>query len=450
MLQTSDGRLWLSDREAPKSVGLRYLFDLEEPQQTTSRGEIIPTIPEIDELVWSTYGKDGVRFGQYTPFKRHIRMDTYGPMGTLPPGAALQLPPHTRDVEFMFSAPVQQRPGGVTFKMRLVGTSDRWIQMPVPGNDKAIFRNLGPGTYRFEVVAKVTNSLEEGPAATLAFEILPAFYQTTWFAWLCAVSALAALALMFRMQLRRAAGRLREKLEARMSERERIARELHDTLLQGVQGLIMKINAASLQMREHEPARETLDQALDAAEQVLVEGRDRVASLRESGNFERDLTNDIASIGERLAEDHSIAFRASVHGVTRPLHPLVQEEAFLIVREALHNAFRHAGARHITTNVFFDRQALRIEVSDDGRGISKEVLAGGRMGHWGLAGMRERARRIRGALEFKSDAEHGTQVELRVRAAVAYKSHALKLPWLSLRTSDDAQPLDRRAREKMD
>jgi signal transduction histidine kinase len=313
----------------------------------------------------------------------------------------------------------------------------------------AVFRNLGPGDYRFEVTARIGYDEWASPT-TLEFEILPAFYQTTWFAVACVLSVCLVIVFAFRLQLRRAADRLQEKVEARLSERERIARDLHDTLLQGVQGLIMKIHAATLQLPEREPSRQTLDDALDAAQSVLVEGRDRVASLRASELQRRDMTNDIASIGERLADDHAVEFRASVHGATRIIHPIVQEEALLIVREALHNAFRHANARQVATDVFFDRTALRILISDDGCGVPAQVLAaGGRDGHWGMAGMRERARRIRGTLEVRSAQGQGTQVELRVRAAISYKSRGLKLPWLSF-IGSTAEQRQARLRDEVD
>lgn len=289
-------------------------------------------------------------------------------------------------------------------------------------NRGAVYTNLGPGKYRFEVTTVMEGS-DPPVQSALAFEILPAFYQTRWFHALCAVLAVCAFALLFRIQLQRASTRLRDRLEARVHERERIARDLHDTLLQSMQGLIMRINSAVVQMPEHEASRENLREALGEAQQALIEGRDRVMALRESHVSDLDLTADIIKIGKGLAaEAPGVEFHCDVRGRASPLHPIVREEAFLIVRESLLNAFNHAQACRITTDVSFDRAAVCITVADDGRGIPPEVLeTGGREGHWGMTGMRERAARIRGTVSIENDPTGGVRVQLRIPAAVAYR-----------------------------
>ncbi|GFE82910.1 histidine kinase [Steroidobacter agaridevorans] len=439
MVETSDGRLWLSGENDLRWVRLRYLLDNNQFKQTGSNGDFMAPRAEISDVYWQTYRRDGMQAGNYCTWCGGLNYEIGKTRTRIPPGEPLQLPPHTRDVHFRFKAPIQGHPESIRFQTRLVGYSDAWQFAYMFADPAATFRNLGPGKYRFEVLTRIAYDDRTAPPATLEFEILPAFYQTTWFAGLCVLAACLLIAILFRLQLRRAAQRLQEKLEARLSERERIARDLHDTLLQGVQGLIMKIHAAALQLPERASSRTTLEDALDAAQSVLVEGRDRVAALREHDRPIRDMANDIASIGERLAEDHAIAFRPSVHGAARAIHPVVQEEVLLIVREALHNAFRHSNAQHVSTDVFFERDALRIRVSDNGHGISEEMLANGRKGHFGLAGMRERARRIRSVFEITSRPGHGTHMTLRVRASVAYQSRGLKLPWLRFRKIGDEQ-----------
>jgi len=222
--------------------------------------------------------------------------------------------------------------------------------------------------------------------------------------------------------VRQVNAQVRGRLEVRLAERERIARELHDTLLQGVQGLIWRFQAVADRIPKHEPSRDLMEQSLQRADQVLGESRDRVKDLRASGSDVAGLPQALAAEGEHLALAHPTQFRASVEGVHRDLHPIVREEVLLIAREALCNAFRHAGAHHIEAEVSYTEAALQVRIRDDGRGISADVLdAGGRSGHFGLLGMRERAAKIRAQLTVWSKPAAGTEVDLRVPADVAYR-----------------------------
>jgi signal transduction histidine kinase len=173
---------------------------------------------------------------------------------------------------------------------------------------------------------------------------------------------------------------------------------------------------------KHEPSRDLMEQALERADQVLGESRDRVKDLRASGSDVADLPQAVAAEGEHLASAHPAQFRASIEGVRRDLHAIVREEILLIAREALCNAFRHAGAHHIEAEVSYTEKALQVRIRDDGQGISADVLdAGGRPGHFGLLGMRERAAKIRAHLTVWSKPGAGTEVDLQVPADVAYR-----------------------------
>jgi signal transduction histidine kinase len=232
---------------------------------------------------------------------------------------------------------------------------------------------------------------------------------------------LGILFVLYKLRVRQVAAQVRGRLEVRLAERERIARELHDTLLQGVQGLIWRFQAVADRISKHDSSRNLMEQALERADQVLGESRDRVKDLRASGSDVADLPQALAAEGEHLALAHPTQFRASVEGVHRDLHPIVREEVLLIAREALCNAFRHAGAHHIEAEVSYTEAALQVRIRDDGQGISADVLdAGGRPGHFGLLGMRERAAKIRAHLTIWSKSAAGTEVDLRVPADVAY------------------------------
>jgi signal transduction histidine kinase len=215
---------------------------------------------------------------------------------------------------------------------------------------------------------------------------------------------------------------VRARLEERLAERERIARELHDTLLQGVQGLILRFQAATDRIPGCEPARALMERALERADEMLGESRARVKDLRTATSGVVELPQALAAEGEQLALAHPVQFRASTEGAPRQLHPIVREEALLLGREALANAFRHAKAGQIEADVSYGKTELRMRVRDNGSGIDQALLqAGGRVGHWGLLGMRERAEKLSAHLDIWSTQDAGTEIDLRVPAAVAYR-----------------------------
>jgi signal transduction histidine kinase len=216
--------------------------------------------------------------------------------------------------------------------------------------------------------------------------------------------------------------------EERLVERERIARELHDTLLQSFQGLTLYFQRARNLLPERtSEAIQTLDRALDGAEQAIVEGRDAIHDLRSSAPAALGLAEEITSLGEELvAKDRNedpVQFRVVIEGSAQALHPKVQIEIFRIAREALRNAFSHSQARRIETEVTYGNKLFRLRIRDDGKGMDPDVRKRGeRIGHWGLAGMRERAEQLGGELEVWSEPGAGTEVELRIRGSIAYQS----------------------------
>lgn len=340
----------------------------------------------------------------------------------------IRLPVHTQNLEIAYTAWSLTVPEQVRFRYWLEGSDPGWR---VVGRERrAVYTNLGPGSYRFHVAASHDSETWSNSVATLDFEILPAFYQTNWFKGLCVLIALLLLGVFFRVQMLRATARVRIRLEERMLERERIARELHDTLLQGLQGLIMRFHSVALRIPEREPLRDLMERVLERADEVLIESRDKVKDLRDVSGGEKDLSEDIAETGRLFATDNKIDFSVTVHGSTRDLHLIVREETFLITREALANAFTHAQAGRIEVDLFYERAGLRVNVRDDGRGIDENtLLAGGRTGHWGLLGMRERAQKIGATLQIYSRANAGTELELRVPAALAYNDRRLRKRW---------------------
>jgi signal transduction histidine kinase/ligand-binding sensor domain-containing protein len=335
----------------------------------------------------------------------------------------------TQSVEIDYTALSLSIPERVEFRYRLKGVDADWQN--VGTRRQAYYSNLGAGDYRFRVIACNNDGVWNDAGAFLDFSILPAYYQTTWFRMSCLAAFLTLLGGVYLFRLHRFAREFDMRLEERVSERTRIARDLHDTLLQTLHGLMFRFQAArNMLPRRPEEATEALDAAITRTEQAIAESRDAITDLRSEGTPQTDLAELLTATGKKLetsvdANGKPPAFRVIVEGGRQALSPGVQDEVYGIGRELLRNAFRHARAHHVEAEIRYDDHALRLLVRDDGKGIDPEVLRrGGRTGHWGLPGVRERAKQIRAQLDFWSEARAGTEVQLSVPAGIAYKAAA--------------------------
>jgi signal transduction histidine kinase/ligand-binding sensor domain-containing protein len=337
-----------------------------------------------------------------------------------PPGTPVRLPPHTRDVEIDYTALSLTVPEKIRFRYRLEGADEQWRDA---GNRReASYSNLKPGSYRFSVLACNNDGVWSSDAATLAFSIRPAFYQTFGFLGVC-VAAVAGLGWAgYRLRVRQVRATLDRRFEERLAERSRIARELHDTLLQGFISASMQLHVVldQLPLPADSPHTQRLNRVLDLMGKVIEEGRNAVRGLRAPGKSSDDLENAFSRIAEELDVDGSVRFRVVGQGHARPLSGPVREEVYRIGREALVNAFHHAKAGVIEVEVEFAPGHVRLLVRDDGVGIDPRVLESGREGHWGLPGMRERAERIGSRLRVWSREGAGTEIELSVPASIAF------------------------------
>ncbi len=342
--------------------------------------------------------------------------------------SAQVLPVRTRDIEIQYTALSFRVPQKIQFKYRLEGRDETWIDA---GTRRAAFyTDLPPGRYRFRVIACNSDGDWNNEGSSLLFEIPPIFYQTVWFKSLLVVAGMALLYFLYLARLRQLATRIRDRLIAKNAERERIARELHDTLLQSTQGLILRFQAATKQLPPGDSVRAGLEQTLQRANEVMSEARDRVQDLRTSDALSRNLVQSLSSVGEDLAREYRVEFRAVVEGQPQDLDPGIREEGYGIGREALMNAFTHAQAKLVEAQVIYSEAEFRLRVRDDGRGIDITALEGaGRPGHWGMRGMRERAQKIGGELQVWSRPSAGTEIELRVPAALAYVLRARRVGW---------------------
>jgi signal transduction histidine kinase/ligand-binding sensor domain-containing protein len=333
----------------------------------------------------------------------------------------VRLPPLSRDIEIGYTALSFSIPEKIRFRVKLEGRDPDWQDM---GNEhKKFYNDLPPRRYRFRVIASNNSGVWNETGAALEFSIAPAFYQTTWFRASLAVVFVAILWGLYRLRLYQVA----REFSAQTGERARIARDLHDTLLQSFQASLIQMQTTrNIFSRRPEEAIQTLDNAIGSAEQAIDEGRRTIQGLRATmvprSNLEYLLTVAAQELGK--AQDSNgtqPAFGVSVNLTRRTLSPIIQDEVYWIGLEALRNAFHHAHASHIEAEIIYDKRKLRLRIRDDGKGIDRKVLQeGARAGHWGLPGARERARRIGGQLDIWSEAGAGTEIELTVPASRAY------------------------------
>jgi ligand-binding sensor domain-containing protein/signal transduction histidine kinase len=323
------------------------------------------------------------------------------------------------------------------YRYKLEGLDSSWHEV---GSEQrlASYTTLPAGVYQFRVQGATSRGPWSEPDTALRIEILPPWWNTWWFRTVIAALFVLSLLAVYYYRLRQMAQQLEMRLEERVGERTRIARELHDSLLQGFQGLMFRLQA----VRDLLPARpseavQVLDAALDRGDQAIVEGREAVQDLRSNTVVSNDLVQAVAALGEELSQSDgsqgSASFRVLEEGKPRTLDPIVRDEIYRIAREALRNAFRHAYARKIEAEISYGESQFSLRIRDDGMGIDALVLDRGSLtGHWGLPGMRERAKGFGGALNVWSKSGAGTEIELTIPAVAAYsRSSAGARFWFS-------------------
>jgi signal transduction histidine kinase/ligand-binding sensor domain-containing protein len=335
------------------------------------------------------------------------------------------VPPGDNTFDFRFTALNFTAPEKVRFKYKLEPFDKDWVDGGTVRT--AHYTNMAPGNYSFRVIAANSYGVWNDRGASLSFILRPRFYQTSWFDLICAVALVALLWAGYWQRLRKIRHDFGLRLEGQLDERMRLARELHDTLLQSFQGLIPVFQAArNLLPRRADQAAEILDEGLKDAAQAIVEGREAIQNLRANTTADGDLSALLTAAGEDLAriqeaEGSTPEFTLIIEGPKRPLSPLLQDEVYRIGREMLRNSFQHAHAERIEVELRYGDDIFRLRVRDDGKGIDPGVLQdGARAGHWGVTGMRERAERMGGKFTIWSESGAGTEAEVTVPARVAY------------------------------
>jgi signal transduction histidine kinase/ligand-binding sensor domain-containing protein len=448
MLLRADGDLWLNgSRGLVRIPAARWRAFLRSPAGTISGYDLFDAVdgyPGIaqfrsgqsslletrDGRLWLA-GTDGAAWIDPARLPRNDLAPPVHIVGvaaggrSLDAGARLDLPAGTQDLQIAYTAPSFTMPERVRFRYRLDGVDDDWRDAGT--RRTAYYTRLGPGRYRFVVSAANEDGVWNAQGAALDVTVAPTFVQGAPFKVLCAAAFLFGAWLLYRLRLRRATRSLRRLLQERAGERERIARTLHDTLMQSVQALLMLFEHARGRLPQDCPDLPLLDRTLEQARAALREGRDELTALRGAAAPAQDLVGALVPLGHILGEQFGVRFAMRVDGQHHALCRDVAQEACFIAREALQNAFRHARANEVTLEVTYGEPAFELAVRDDGRGITQAA----RPGHWGLAGMRERAAAIGGRLDIgpaSGAAGGGTLVALTVPASQAYERPARR-PW---------------------
>lgn len=307
---------------------------------------------------------------------------------------------------------------GNRYRYRLDGVDENWVD--AESRRRVDYAGLGPGTYRFHVTA----ATEDGPwakrEASVTFVIAPQFWQTAWFRLAVLASVVLGLYELFRWRIRLATQAMRARIEERVAERERIAQDLHDTLLQGFQGLMLRFQTVLHLTTPGTPAHTAIEEALDRADDVLLHGRERVRGLREDAE-PKCIAETVRACAQRVV-GNALDWEVRVDGPEQLVGAPVAEEIELAVGEALANAVKHAGATNVLVEIHHSRDRLSLRIVDDGTGLPEDVrAAGGREGHFGLTGMRERIERLGGSFGIANAAGQGTSIRMTLPAKIAYR-----------------------------
>jgi signal transduction histidine kinase/ligand-binding sensor domain-containing protein len=330
---------------------------------------------------------------------------------------AITLPPLTRRIEIHYTGLSLTDPRKVQFRYRLLNFDSHWHEAST--RRFATYTNLPPGKYRFEVLAANNDGVWSTAPAVVAFVLSPAFYQTTWFVALCVATLLLAAIFFVHLRIRSAAHRLRLRFEERLDERARVARDLHDNLLQEVMGISLQLEIADEVTPSEAAGKPMLRRALQLSESALAQGRGALTTLRASTFAQEEVLGRIKLAAASFPKERSEVITYHVGGTELPLQAGIGEEIVQIACEALRNSLQHTDGS-VDVRLSYSSRRFTLSVEDEGQGIDRANLESGVPGHFGLQGMRERAARIAATLTIHSTASGGTRVRVVVPARMAY------------------------------
>ena len=329
------------------------------------------------------------------------------------------LPALTKDLRLQYTALSLSIPERVRFRYKLDGWDRDW--QDAGARREAFYTNLAPGNYRFHVIACNNDGVWNDVGAILDFSVAPAWYQTNWFMVVCLFAGFLVIITAFRLRVRQIARAMSARFDERLAERTRVAREIHDTFLQTVQGSKMVADHALKNSADHARMVRAMEQLSTWLEQATEEGRAALHSLRASTTEK----NNLAEAFRRAIDECGRVSRAeisfSVNGDSREMHPVVRDEIYRIGYEAIRNSCAHSGGERLEVTLEYAHD-LTFGISDNGVGIGSEVVENGKEGHFGLRGMRERAQRIGSKFTLVSSPNSGTVITLVVPGRIAFRT----------------------------
>jgi signal transduction histidine kinase len=334
------------------------------------------------------------------------------------PTSPITLPPLTRDIQIDYTALSFVLPQRMAFRYMLEGRDRHWEN---PGlRRQAFYSDLRPGNYRFRVIASNNDGVWNKTGAALDFKVAAAWYQTIWFRSLCSVVSVLLLWAIYRLRVRQIAGTMKARFDERLAERTRIARDLHDTFLQTIQGSKLVADDALSATTDLSHMRQAMEKLSAWLGRATEEGRAALNSLRTSTTEGNDLADAFRRALEECRIHSSMEVSLQVTGHIQELHPIVRDEVYRIGYEAIRNACVHSRAAQLRVQLSYG-QDLSLRISDDGAGIDPDVVDRGKPGHFGLQGMRERAARIMGKFSVESTAGSGAAITLTVPGGIIYR-----------------------------
>ena len=346
-----------------------------------------------------------------------------------PPGHALILTPGTYHVELHFDAIELKSPEKILMQYRMDGLDPEWLE--AGPSRSAIYSGFRPGTHHFHVRACNRDGVWDRIGIVYDITQLPYYYETNLFRAAIAGTLILILAGAYRLRLRRLTAEMSARLDDRVSERTRLARELHDTLLQTIQGSKMVADDGLDNATDPVRMHRALERISGWLAQATQEGRAALSSLRTSTTQRNDLAEALERAGEDCALRNSIVFALTLEGGPRDMHPIVRDEVYRIGYEAIRNACSHSRGTQLNVDLSYSRD-LVVRVRDNGTGIDSSVVDRGKAGHFGVKGMQERAKRIGAKLRFNSSPA-GTEVELIVPGRLTFREEKAALPGLLMK-----------------
>lgn len=332
----------------------------------------------------------------------------------------IRLRPLTRDVEIDYTALSLAEPRKVLFRYKLDGFDSDWRDADT--RRQVFYTNLPPRAYRLRVLACNNDGVWNESGAALDFALLPAFYQTQSFLLLCALALIIFSWGAYRLRVWQVTAHLRDRFEERLKERTRLAQELHDNLIQDVMGISLQMEVTDELVPADSPAKQSLGRALRLCKSALDAGRRALNDLRSASLSAGDLVKSFSQLSDEFAGDAGTLVDVVVEGRERLLNAMTGNDVMQVGRQAIANAVQHAHTRKIHVLLSYGERLFQIQVQDNGCGMDEETLSSSRPGHYGIAGMKERAERLGGSLSIRSVVGEGTEVNLSVPANLAYQS----------------------------